>query len=134
MLEELLASDQRIAAVLFQRFGVFVVFLQQVLGHRRHDGGRQQIGGKHGKDDGLGQRDKEILRHAAEKEHWYEDDTNGKRRDKGGDRDLGRAIENGLLDLLALLEIAVDVLDLNGCIVDQDADGQRQTAKSHDVD
>ena len=37
-------------------------------------------------------------------------------------------------NLLALFEIAIDVLDVDGCVVDQDADGQRESAEGHDVD
>ena len=54
--------------------------------------------------------------------------------DEGGNRDLRGAVEDGLLDLLALLEIAVDVLDFDGGVVHQDADRQRQAAQRHDVD
>ena len=53
---------------------------------------------------------------------------------KRRDRDLLRAVENRLLDLLALFEIAVDVLDLDRGVVHQDADRQRQAAQRHDVD
>ena len=37
-------------------------------------------------------------------------------------------------DLLLLLELPVDVLDRHRGVVDQDADGERQAAKRHDVD
>ena len=39
-----------------------------------------------------------------------------------------------MLDLLALFQIAIDVLDLDRGVVDQDADGERQAAQGHDVD
>ena len=35
---------------------------------------------------------------------------------------------------LPCFEVAVDVLDLDGGVVDQDADRQRQAAQGHDVD
>ena len=44
------------------------------------------------------------------------------------------AFQDRLLDVLALLEMVVDVLDGDGRVVHQDADGQRETAQSHDVD
>ena len=53
---------------------------------------------------------------------------------KAGVHDLLRAVEDGGLDVLALLEMPVDVLDGDGCIVDQNADGQRQSAQRHDVE
>jgi hypothetical protein len=52
----------------------------------------------------------------------------------GPDGDLRRAVEDGLLDLLALIEVAIDVLDFHGGVVDQDADGEGQAAEGHDVD
>ena len=39
-----------------------------------------------------------------------------------------------MLDVLALLEVAVDVLDGHGGVVDQDADREREAAERHDVD
>ena len=47
-----------------------------------------------------------------------------------GTRDLLRAVEDRGLDLLALLEMPVDVLDRHGGIVDQDAHRQRQAARA----
>ena len=51
-----------------------------------------------------------------------------------GSGDLRRAVEDRLLEFLARFEIAIDVLDGDGGVVDQDADGQRQSAQGHDVD
>ena len=48
--------------------------------------------------------------------------------------DLRSAVQNGLDDFLALIDVAVDVFDFNRGVVDQDADGERQSAQSHDVD
>ena len=48
--------------------------------------------------------------------------------------DLRRAVQNGLLDFLALFQVAIDVFDFDRGVVDQDADGQRQPAEGHDVD
>jgi hypothetical protein len=39
-----------------------------------------------------------------------------------------------MLDVLALLEVPVDVLDRHRRVVDQDADGERETAERHDVE
>ena len=134
VLESQLKTNQRIAAGSLSVFGFVVVFLQEVLGHGRHDGARQDVRGEHGEEDGLGQRHEEILRHAAQKEHGHEDDADGEGGDQRGHGDLRGAVEDGLLDVLAHFEIAVDVLDLDGGVVDEDADGQRQSAEGHDVD
>ena len=45
-----------------------------------------------------------------------------------------RAFQNGVVDLLALLQMRIDIFDRDGGIVDQDTDGQRQTTQRHDVD
>ena len=57
-----------------------------------------------------------------------------KRRDESRNRDLLRAIENGLPHLLAHGQVALDVFDFHRRIVHQDADRERQTAERHDVD
>ncbi len=44
------------------------------------------------------------------------------------------AVENGRLDLLALLQMPVDVLDRHRGVVDQDADREREAAERHDVE
>ena len=44
------------------------------------------------------------------------------------------AIEDRLLHLFAFFEIAIDVLNFYGGVIDQDADGQRQAPEGHDVD
>ncbi len=75
-----------------------------------------------------------YLRHAAQEEHGHKDDADGERGDQGRDGDLRRAVEDGLLQFLARFQIAVDVLDGDGGVVHQDADGQRQAAQRHDVD
>ena len=56
------------------------------------------------------------------------------RRDQRRQGDLLRAVQDRRLDLLALLQVAVDVLDRHRRIIDQDADRQRQAAQRHDVD
>ena len=44
------------------------------------------------------------------------------------------AVHDGGLDVLALLEVPVDVLDRDRRIVDQDADGKGKAAERHDVE
>ena len=56
------------------------------------------------------------------------------RGDECRDRDLLRAVEDRLLERLALLEMLVDVLDRHRGVVHQNADRQRQAAQRHDVD
>ena len=44
------------------------------------------------------------------------------------------AVHDRGLDLLALLQVPVDVLDRDRRVVDQDADGEREAAERHDVE
>ena len=53
---------------------------------------------------------------------------------KAGTAICCRAIQNRFLDLLALGNIPVDVLDFHRGVVHQDADRERQSAQGHDVD
>ncbi len=53
---------------------------------------------------------------------------------KAGTAICGGAIENRLLHFLALRQVAFDVLDFDGGVVDQDSDGEGKTAQGHDVD
>ena len=64
----------------------------------------------------------------------HKHDADGQRGDQRGSGDLRGAVENGLLNLLARLDVAIDVFNLDGCVVDQDADGQSESAEGHDVD
>ena len=46
----------------------------------------------------------------------------------------GGAVEDGAHERLSLRHVAVDVLDLDRRVVDEDADGQREPAERHQVD
>jgi hypothetical protein len=113
---------------------VVILLLEQIHGHGRHQRAREHVGGEHGEDDRLGQRDEEVARDAAEEEHGQEDDADAKRGDQRGNGDLRGAFEDGLVEFVALFEVALDVLDGDGGVVDQDADGEREAAEGHDVD
>ena len=71
---------------------------------------------------------------AGEKEHGQEDDADAQRRDQGGNGDLRGSFQDRVVYLVSIFEIALDVLDGDGGIVDQDTDGEGQTAQGHDVD
>ena len=107
---------------------------QQIHRHRGHQRARQDIGGQHGEDDRLRQRNEEIAGDPAEKEHGQEDDADAERGDQGGNGNLRGAVEDRVVQRLAFFEIALDVLDVDGGVVDQNADGERQSAEGHDVD
>ena len=80
------------------------------------------------------ERNEQIARHAGKKKHGHEHDANGQRGNQGGHSDLRSAVQNGLHDFLALINVAIDVLNFHGGVVHQDSDGQGESAERHDVD
>ncbi len=107
---------------------------QPVLRQSGHQGTREDVGRQHGEHDCLSQRHEQIARYARQQEHGHEHDADGESRDERRNRDLERALENGRLDLLALFQMPVDVLDGDGRVVDENADRERKTAERHEVD
>ena len=114
--------------------GFFFMPAQQILRHGRHQGSRKQVRSQHGEHHRFRQRHKQIPRHAGEEKHRHEHDADRQRGNERRNRNLLRAIQNGVLDFLSLSDVAVDVLDLDRGVVDQNADRQRQSAQRHDVD
>ena len=113
---------------------VVLMALQQILCHRRHDGSREEVRCEHREDHRLRQRNEQIPRDAAKKEHRHKYDADCEGRNERRDRDLCGSGQNRVFDLLALFEIAVDVLDLHRRVVDENADRERKAAEGHDVD
>lgn len=109
-------------------------FRQQVAGHRRHQGARQQVRGQHREDHRQRQRRKEELRDSREQHDRNEDDADRERPDERRHGDLRRSVEDGAQERLRHRVVAVDVLDLDGRIVDEHADRERQAAQRHHVD
>src|ERR1700690_1803477 len=125
---------QRIAAGGIQVAGFLLMASQQILGHGRDKSPGQQVGGKHGEHYRFGQRNEQIASHAGEEEHGQKHDADGEGRNEGRDSNLLRTIQNRLLNLFALGNVPVDVFNFDGSVVYQDADRERQSAQSHDVD
>ena len=132
--EGLLDAHQRVA-----RGGAGAVFqmramrLEQMIGHRRHQRARQDERADHREHDRFRHRHEQEARDAVEEEHRHEDDADAQQRDEGGRHDLARAVHDRRLDLLAVFEMPIDVLDRHRRVVDQNADRQRETAERHDV-
>src|ERR1700730_15008764 len=106
---------------------------QQELHHRRHQRSRQQVRGQHGEHHGHSQRREQTLRRSGKKHHRDEYDADRQRRDEGRHRNLRGTIQDRRLDLLALTEVAMDVLDLYRRIVHQDADRQAKPTQRHRI-
>ena len=129
LLERLLNPREEIG----RRFFAFVT-ANQILHHHRHERAREQIGREHREHDGERQRREQIFRRPSQKHDRHEDDTNGQRGDERRHRDLLCAVENRPLDRFTLRQVAMDVFDLDRCVVDQNTDGERETAQRHYVE
>src|SRR5713101_7673799 len=112
---------------------IFVLRTEEIHGQSRHDGARPHVGGQHGEAHGFGKRNEQEFSHAGEKKHGNEDDANAERGNKSGHGNLLRAVEDGLDGFLAHRQVAVDVFDFNGGVVDEDADSEREPAQRHDI-
>ena len=108
--------------------------LQQVVHHGRNQRARQQVGGQHGEHHRQRQRREQKLGRAGQQQHRHEHDADGERGNKRRHRDLLRAIQNRAHQRLLHRQIAMGVFDLDGRVVHQNADRQRQAAQRHHVD
>src|SRR5207253_1045802 len=113
---------------------IFVFRAQEIHGQGRHDGARPHIGGQHGEAYGLGQGNEQELSHAGKEKHRNKDDTNAERGNKSGYGNLLRAVKDRLDRFLAHGQVAVDVFDFNGGVIDEDTDSEREAAQGHDID
>ena len=137
-LEALLEAQQRIAGRRRRHLPDMafhaVMAVHQIIGHGRHQSPRQDERADQREHDGFGQRPEQVSRDAAKLEHRHEHDAEAEQGHKGRHDDLLRAVQDRRFDVLALLQVVVDVFDRHRSVVDQDADGERQTAERHDVD
>ena len=106
----------------------------QIVGHGRNQRARQDERADQREDDGFRHRPEQIAGDAAELEHRHEHDAKAEQGHEGRHHDLLRAIQDRRLDLLALLQMIIDVFNRHRSVVDQDADREREAAKRHDVD
>ena len=137
-LETALKAHQRIArrrhgCVVAVLVGVWRMRLEQVHRHGRHQRARQDERGDHREHHRFGHRHEQEARHACKKEHRHKHDAYAQQRDEGRRHDLSRAIHDGRLDVLALLQVPVDVLDGDRSVVHQDTHRQCQASQRHDV-
>ena len=100
----------------------------------RHERARQQVGGDHREPDRKRQRDEQRLRRPLHEERRQEHREDAKHRQEPRDRRVQVPLTHGRGDRAGPFHLVVDVLDLDGRLVDQDADGQRQAAEGHEVD
>ena len=136
IVEHLLKAFERVARSARRRGGIVsgMMAAHEIVGHGRNQRARQQERADQSKGNGLGQRPEQVAGDAAELEHRHEDDTQAKQRHEGRDDDLLGAVHDRRLDWFAHFQMVVDVLDGDSSIIDENADGKRQSAQRHDVD
>ena len=130
--ETALEIYQRIARAR-RRTIVMDVLVQEIFRHRRHQRTRQDERPQHGEHHRFRHRYEQKTRDALQEEHRHEDDTDAQQRHESRRHDLVGTVEDGGLDLLALLQMEIDILDRHRCVIDKNADGERKTAQRHDV-
>src|SRR5712691_3398633 len=133
LFKTLLKSNERITAWC-TRF--LFISSQQVLGHGGDDRPGKQVRGQHSENHSFGERHKEISGDAGQQEHRSKHDADRECRHEGGCSDLRRAVEDNFVHVLLgfRLAVAINVLDLNGRVVHQNADGQSESTERHNID
>ena len=109
-------------------------FLHQVHHQRRHKRSREEVRSEQSEDDRFGQRHEEITRDSGQEKHRHEHDADRQRGHQRRDRDLLRAIENRLVQLLFHRHLPLDVFDGDGRVIHEDANSERKSTERHDVD
>src|SRR5229473_6372368 len=133
LFKTLLKSNKRITA-----WGACLMFVspQQVLGHGGDDGPGKQVRGQHSENHSFGERHKEISGDAGQQEHGSKHNADRQCGHKGRCRDLRSAVKDNFIHVLVRfrLPVAIDVLDLDSGIVNENADGESESAKRHNID
>ena len=109
-------------------------FLHQPGGEHRHQAARQQVGGDHREPDRQRERDKELPADADHEERGNEDGQNAEHGEQPRHGGAAARLHHGSRARNARQHLRVDVLDLDGGLVHQNADREREAAERHDVD
>ena len=67
-------------------------------------------------------------------EHRDPYDRDGECSNERWEKDLVGGVDDRFLQRLTCGEVRVDIFDHDGCVVDENADGQCQSAQGHDID
>ena len=109
------------------------VFEQKITRHYRHQCAGNPVGRKNREHNRQRHRREQILGGAGQQQHREKYDANAKHGYQCRHDDLLGAVQNRLLQALAHRHVAMDVLDRDRGVVDQDADCKRQAAERHQV-
>src|SRR3972149_7783888 len=102
--------------------------------HDGNEGVGKEERGRHGKAHRQGEGYEHGAGDPCHEKRWGEDGENREHDEKEGNDDFLTCIENGTCPGLLVREVTVDVLDDDDGLVDQNADGEREPAASHEVD
>ena len=100
----------------------------------RHQRAGEHVGGNHREADGERQRDKELSPHARHEQGRDEHGQHTQHRQQPRRDRLLAGIENRARFRHARGQMRMDILDLHGGFVDEDAHRKRQSPERHDID
>ena len=139
ILEPLLEADEHIPRldrlVMVSMCGHLraMVRLQDIFGHGRHQCVRQDEGGNHRIDNRFRHRWEDPAGEPSQMKQRDPDNRDGECGHECGEEDLIGGIDDCLFQGLALGEVGIDIFDHHRGVVDENADGQRQSAQGHNV-
>ena len=119
-----------------QAFALFaaVALFHQPRGEDRDQSAGQQVGRDHRKRDCERERHKELTAHADHEERRNEDGQNAEHGEQARHGRARAGLDDGAGAGDAGQHLRVNVLDLHGRFVHQNADGEGESAERHDVD
>jgi len=127
-------AAEAVEAVAALRFRERMMTTQKPDRQHRHQRGRQKKRRDHGEADRHGKRHKQRARHAGHQKRWHKHRQDGEHRQQlWRQRGFG-GVEHGAGDGGLNLQLAMDRLDRDGGLVDQDADRQGEAAERHHID
>ena len=131
------AHEQLIAALKTPEEAAGVVsrrsIAEQPGGKHWHEGCGQQIACHHREGHRQSERREESATDTDHEERRDKDRENAQHREEVRQHHLSHGVHHGAPALLPLAQVRVNILDRHRGFVDEDADRERQTTKSHDV-
>ena len=106
---------------------------EQMVRHRRDQSAGEDERSDKRENDGLGKRPEEVAGDSAELKHRRKNNAKHEQRDKCRNHNLLGAIQNGRLDVLALLKMIENIFERHSSFINQHADSKGKATKRHDV-
>src|SRR5580704_7890173 len=106
---------------------------KQILRHRRDQSAGEDERSDNRENDGLGKWPEEVAGDSAELKHRRKNNAEHEQRDKCRNDNLLGTIQNGRLDVLALLKMIENIFERHSSFVNQHADSKGKATKRHNV-